>query len=171
MAARGALTGQVVALHVAAAHACEGRPADGPRPDPEPVSRDCVAVRAGLGLVGDRYFNHPAHRLSAVTVFAVESLEEVAAGLGLPTTPSPLLVRRNIVLRGVDVDGLARHDVVSLDTGDGPVRFEAHRPANPCAWMDVLIAPGAFRAMRGRGGVRCVPLDDGVLRVGPVAVA
>jgi MOSC domain-containing protein YiiM len=161
----------IVALHVSPVHACEGRPADGPRPDPGPVSRDHVVVRAGLGLVGDRYFNHPAHRRAAVTVFAAESLDHVAAALGLPAAPSPLVVRRNVVLRGLDVDRLARHEVFSLDSGDGPVRFEVHRPANPCAWMDAVIAPGAFKALRGRGGVRCVPLDDGVLRPGPVVVA
>jgi hypothetical protein len=36
--------------------------------------------------------------------------------------------------------------------------------------MDVAIGPGAWQALRGRGGIRCVPLDDGVLRVGPVEV-
>ncbi|GAB2967056.1 hypothetical protein [Saccharothrix stipae] len=65
------------------------------------------------------------------------------------------------------MDRLARHDVFSLDSGDGPVRFETHRPANPCAWMNAVIAPGAFRALRGRGGKHCVPLDDGLLRLGP----
>ncbi|MGM1064066.1 MOSC domain-containing protein [Saccharothrix sp. Mg75] len=161
---------EVVALHVSPVHAYEGRPADGPRPDPEPVSRDRVVVRAGLGLVGDRYFNHPAHRRAAVTVFAVESLEAVAADLGLTAAPSPLVVRRNVVLRGFDVDALARHDVFTLDSGDGPVRFEVGRPANPCAWMDAVIAPGAFRGLRRRGGVRCVPLDDGVLGLGPATL-
>ncbi|MER5269141.1 MOSC domain-containing protein [Actinosynnema sp. NPDC002837] len=163
-------TVEIVALHVSSVHAYEGRPGDGPRADPEPVSRDHVVVRAGLGLVGDRYYNRPAHRTAAVTVFAVESLEHVTGGLGLHTTPSPLVVRRNIVLRGFDVDGLARHDVFTLDSGDGPVRFEAHRPANPCGWLDVVIAPGALKALRGRGGKRCVPLDDGVLRLGPATL-
>jgi hypothetical protein len=37
--------------------------------------------------------------------------------------------------------------------------------------MDVVLAPGAFRAMRGRGGVRCEPLDDGVLRAGPALIS
>ncbi|MEV8437439.1 molybdenum cofactor biosysynthesis protein [Actinosynnema sp. NPDC051121] len=172
MAARRAVTTAVdiVALHVSPVHAYEGRPSDGPRPDPEPVPRDHVVVRAGLGLVGDRYFNRPAHRTAAVTVFAVEALEHLADGLGLAAVPSPLVVRRNIVLRGFDVDGLARHDVFTLDSGDGPVRFEAHRPANPCGWMDAVIAPGALRALRGRGGKRCVPLDDGLLRVGPATL-
>lgn len=159
-----------MALHVSQAHAFEGRPGDGPRPDPEPVSRERVEVRAGLGLVGDRYFNRPAHRFAAVTVFAVESLQRVAEDLGLAEVPDPLATRRNVVLRGFDVDGLARGAVFSIDTGDGPVRFRAHRPANPCAWMDAVLARGAFRALRGRGGVRCEPLDDGVLRLGPATL-
>ncbi|WP_433271591.1 MOSC domain-containing protein [Actinosynnema sp. CS-041913] len=172
MAARRPLStsAEIVALHVSPVHAYEGRPADGPRPDPVPVSRDHVVVRAGLGLVGDRYFNHAAHRSAAVTVFAVEALDGLTGSLGLTAAPDPLVVRRNIVLRGFDVDGLARHDVFSLDSGDGPVRFEAHRPANPCAWMNTVIASGAFKALRGRGGVRCVPLDDGLLRLGSVTL-
>jgi MOSC domain-containing protein YiiM len=82
----------------------------------------------------------------------------------------PLLARRNVVVRGFDVDSLPRGAVFNLDSGDGPVRFEVHRPANPCAWMDQVIAPGAFRALRGKGGIRCVPLDDGVLRTGKSTV-
>ncbi|MBP2478596.1 MOSC domain-containing protein YiiM [Crossiella equi] len=153
---------EVVALHASGVHAFEGRPGDGPRPDPEPPGRTLVEIRAGLGVVGDRFFGQPAHRDAAVTVFAAESLDPWAA--------DPLLTRRNIVLRGFPVDSLARGSVFSLDSGDGPVRFEVHRPANPCAWMDVVIAPGAFRGLRGRGGKRTTPLDDGVLRLGPAVL-
>ncbi|MET0233752.1 MAG: molybdenum cofactor biosysynthesis protein [Kibdelosporangium sp.] len=152
-----------MALHVSGVHAFEGRPSDGPRPDPAPPGREQVVVRAGLGLVGDRYFNHRAHRNAAVTVFAAESLDDYGV--------DPLLARRNIVLRGYPVDELAARPgragaVFSLDTGDGPVRFQAYRPASPCAWMDVVIGPGAFKGLRGHGGVRCLPLDDGVLKLG-----
>jgi hypothetical protein len=49
----------------------------------------------------------------------------------------------------------------------GVVRLLAHRAASPCAWMDIVLAPGAHRALRGRGGLRCEPLSTGVLRVGP----
>jgi hypothetical protein len=35
--------------------------------------------------------------------------------------------------------------------------------------MDVTIGPGAWRALRGKGGIRCMPLNDGLLRVGPVS--
>lgn len=157
---------QVEALLVSPVHAYEGRPADGPRPDPVPVARERVEVRAGLGLVGDRYFAHAAHRRAAVTVFAAESLDLVAAGLDLPAVPDSALTRRNVVLRGSIIDDLVGC-VFSLDTGDGPVRFRAHSAARPCRWMDVVIAPGAWKALRGRGGVRCEPLDDGWLRLGP----
>ncbi|WP_434445169.1 MOSC domain-containing protein [Lentzea sp. E54] len=154
---------EIAGLHVSPVHAFEGRPADGPRPDPEPVARDHVVVRAGLGIVGDRYFNHPAHRNAAVTLIAAESLD--------PWPVDPLTARRNVVVRGFDVDSLRRGTVFSLDSGDGPVRFEVHRPASPCAWMNQVVAPGAFKALRGRGGIRCTPLDDGVLRIGSAAAA
>ncbi|MDN5748416.1 MAG: hypothetical protein L0H64_07905 [Pseudonocardia sp.] len=80
-------------------------------------------------------------------------------------------MRHTIALRGYDVDALAAtrdHPGAefTIDSGDGPVRFRAHRPANPCAWMDAVLAPGAFQALRRRGGVRCEPLDDGTLRPG-----
>lgn len=162
---------EIVALHASPVHAYAGRPADGPLPDPDGGAREHIEIRAGLGVVGDRYLGHAAHRRAAVTLIAVESLEHVARELGLDAVPDPLLTRRTVTLRGVDVDALAATRdrpgaEFTLDSGDGPVRMRAHRPANPCAWMDVALAPGAFRALRRRGGVRCEPLDDGWLRTG-----
>jgi len=172
---------EIVALVVSPVHAYEGRPSDGPKPDPEPIARELVTVRAGLGLVGDRYFNQPIHRHAAVTVFDAQALDDLAAEVGLLEVPDPQLTRRNISLRGFPVDELAsqrRPDgsrtpgaIFSLDSGSGAVRFQAHRPANPCAWMDVAVAPGAFKGLRGRGGVRCEPLDDGELRLGPAVLS
>ena len=163
---------EIVALLASPVHAYEGRPADGPRADPLGGGRDHVEIRAGYGIVGDRYAGHAAHRTAAVTVFAAESLDMVAAELGLAEVPDVLATRRNILLRGFPIDTLAAPRggtgaVFGLDSGDGVVRFQANRPANPCRWMDQVLAPGAFRALRGRGGVRCTPLDDGWLRVGP----
>ncbi len=119
-----------------------------------------VQIRAGRGIVGDRYFGQPAHRDASVTVIACETLP---SGAGLAQ------VRRNILVAGIPVDDLVG-SVLSLDSGDGPVRLRVHRRANPCAWMDLAAGPGAWRSLRGKGGARCSPLDDGVLRVGPVHV-
>jgi MOSC domain-containing protein YiiM len=144
----------------------EGRPADGPGPATVDETPDSVEVRAGLGIVGDRYFARPAHKHASVTVMAMESLEAVYSDLGIAGPVDAAATRRNILLRGVPVDEL-RGVRFSLDSGDGPVHFQGNRPASPCAWMDVVIAEGAFRAMRGRGGIRCEPLSSGTLRLGP----
>ncbi len=171
---------EIVALVVSSVHAFEGRPADGPRPDPEPVEREEIQVEAGLGIVGDRYFNQSVHRNAAVTVFDAGALDQLAVDLGLSEVPDPALTRRNIILRGFPIDELAARRtpsgeripgaIFSLDSGSGPIRFQANRPANPCAWMDVVLAPGAFKGLRGHGGIRCTPLDSGVLRTGPATL-
>jgi MOSC domain-containing protein YiiM len=157
---------EIVLLLASPLHRYEGRPADGPLPAAGEESHPSIRIRGGLGIVGDRFFAQPAHVQASVTVFDAAALDDVADDLGLTCTLDPAAARRNIVLRGVDVDAL-RGATISLDSGDGPVEFLVHRPANPCAWMDVMLAPGAHRAMRGRGGMRCEPTTDGVLRLGP----
>jgi MOSC domain-containing protein YiiM len=148
-------------------HRYDGRPgADVPEQSAD--RRERLEVRAGHGVVGDRYAGRPAHRDAAVTVLAVEALEQLAAELGAEPF-DPALARRTVVLRGAEVEAL-RAVTFELDCGEGPVLLGGGRPANPCAWMDVVLAPGAHRGMRGRGGVRCAALSDGVLRLGPAVL-
>ncbi|TYB39871.1 molybdenum cofactor biosysynthesis protein [Micromonospora sp. AP08] len=151
---------EIVQLLASPVHRYVGRPADGPAPAPPGELVEEVRIRAGLGIVGDRYFGRPAHREASVTLIAQESLP---AGADLTQA------RRNVLTSGIAVDELVGR-VLTLDSGDGPVSLRVHRAAPPCAWLDVTIAPGTWKALRGRGGVRCAPLTDGVLRVGPVEV-
>lgn len=151
---------EIVQLLASPVHRYEGRPADGPAPEPPGEIVEQIELRAGLGVVGDRYFGARAHRLAALTVIAAESL---------PNGADLRQVRRNVLMRGMDVDGLVG-STFSIDSGSGPVRLHAHRPARPCSWLDVMIAPGTRTALRGKGGVRCEVLGDGALRVGPVRV-
>jgi len=164
---------EIVLLLASPVHRYEGRPSDGPLPAVGEETHQSIRLRAGLGIVGDRHFGKPAHRHASVTVMNADVLGLVADDLGIPRTLDPVATRRNILLRGVngdlDVDGL-RGATFSLDSGDGPVEFLANRPANPCAWMDVALAPGAHRALRGRGGMRSEPLTDGLLRLGPATM-
>lgn len=151
---------QIVQLLASPVHRYLGRPADGAAPAPPGELVEEIQVRAGLGVVGDRYFGKPAHREASVTVIAQESL---------PLGVDLVQVRRNVLTAGIAVDELIGA-VLVLDSGAGPVSLRVNRPANPCAWMDVAIGPGAWKALRRRGGVRCTPLNDGNLRVGPVDV-
>jgi MOSC domain-containing protein YiiM len=151
---------EIVRLLASPVHRFEGRPSDGPAPAPPGEIVGHIAIRAGLGIVGDRYFARPAHRDAAITVIARESL---------PPGTDLAQVRRNILVAGLAVDDLVGSELC-LDSGDGPVRLRVNRRANPCAWMDVTAGPGTWRALRGKGGIRCTPLNDGILRVGPVAV-
>lgn len=151
---------EIVQLLASPVHRYQGRPADGPAPAPPGELVREVRVREGLGIVGDRYFGKPAHRDASVTVMARESL---------PPGADLVQLRRNILVSGIPVDDLVG-SVLVMDSGDGPVSLRVNRRAHPCAWMDVTVAPGTWRALRGRGGVRCTPLNDGTLRVGPVKI-
>jgi MOSC domain-containing protein YiiM len=162
---------EIVGFVVSSGHAYGGRPSDGPAVV-ETRTPSSITLRAGYGVVGDRYAGQPAHRDAAVTVLAVEALEAVAHELGVPPF-DPVATRRTILLRGADVEalrGIGGPTEFSLDSGDGPVVLVGRRPAAPCAWMDVVLAPGAHAALRGRAGVRCAVTGSGVLRVGPATL-
>lgn len=159
---------EIVSLLASPLHRYEGRPADGPRDAVGREVQDSVEIRAGLGIIGDRYFGAKAHVSASVTVMAVDSLEKVASELGTGSL-APAETRRNIIVRGLDIDAM-RGAVLSIDTGSGPALLRVNRPANPCAWMDIALAPGAFAALRKRGGMRCQPLTDGTISLGTALV-
>ena len=158
---------EIVGLLASPQHRYDGRPGDAVPPQDDD-RRAVLTVRAGTGIVGDRYFGRPAHRDAQVTVLAAEALEALAAELGVPA-PDPLLARRNVVLRGAEVEAL-RGQEFALDCGEGEVRLRGGRPANPCAWLDAALGPGFHRGLRGRAGIRCAALTDGVLRLGPAVL-
>ena len=160
---------EIVLLLASPIHRYEGRPSDGPLTGRGQETFESIEVRQGLGIVGDRFFGHRAHREASVTLFAAESLDFVESALGLDTAINPEVVRRNIVVRGIDVDALTATPF-SITSDFATVHFQGHRPANPCAWMNEVIAPGAMKALRKRGGVRCEPLSSGRLRLGPAIV-
>lgn len=158
---------EILHLLVSPAHAYFGRAREGAAVVPTTDAEQAAFV-AGKGIVGDRFFGKAAHMDAAVTVFAVEALEAIAADLGAAPL-DPLLTRRNVHIRGAQLAPLFGHDF-ALESGGELVRFKAGRPAHPCVWMDAMLAPGAHKAMRGRGGVRCQVLSDGVLHRGPAVL-
>ena len=154
----------IVGLVVSPRHRYDGRPSDGPRPAMGSDRQASIDVRAHKGVVGDRYFG-TRHQFAAVTFLAVEEIARVGASLDAPGL-DPFLARRNVLTRGLDVESLV-HSEFTLEQGGRSLTFRSLTRANPCAWMDVVLAPGAHQAMRGHAGIRSEPLDDGVLSVGP----
>lgn len=158
---------EILHLLVSPGHAYFGRARDGAADVPT-IDAERVDVVNGKGIVGDRFFGKAAHMDAAVTLIAIEALEAMAAELGVAPF-DPLMPRRNVVLRGAHLAPLLGEEF-ALESRGGLVRLRAGRPANPCAWMDRVLAPGAHAAMRGRGGVRCQPLSDGTLHRGPAVL-
>lgn len=159
---------EIVQLLVSPAHAYFGRSKDGPAADVSTELVDRVEIVANKGIRGDRFFGVKAHTEAAVTFLAAEAWEAVGDVLGA-AMPDPSVARRNVVIRGVELDPL-RGIEFELDSGEGAVRFRGGRPAHPCSWMDSMVIAGARKALIGRGGLRTEPLNDGVLRVGPVTL-
>ncbi|MHA7238694.1 MOSC domain-containing protein [Arthrobacter sp. TMS1-12-1] len=158
---------EILHLLISPGHAYFGRARDGAA-DVVTVDAHRAEVVAGKGIVGDRFFGKAAHMDAAVTLFAIESLDAIASDLGVGPF-DPLLTRRNVVLRGAELTPLIGSDF-ALEGADGSVALHGGRHAHPCAWMDRVLAPGAHPAMRGRGGLRCRPLNSGTLHRGPAVL-
>ncbi|MGV9710894.1 molybdenum cofactor biosysynthesis protein [Gordonia sp. NPDC003424] len=154
---------EIVSLVVSPAHAYFGRPKDGPADDVVTSTPDSVDVVADKGIRGDRFFGVRAHTEAAVTFLALEAWQAAAGDA------DPVVARRNVVVRGLELDPLRGHEF-AIDTGDGAIVFRGGRPAHPCAWMDTMAGDGVRKALIGRGGLRAQPLTSGVLRVGPAVL-
>lgn len=121
---------------------------------------ETVEVKAGLGLVGDRFYGKGAQFDGHVTFFAWEIFQVVSTEGGVQNQ-SPAVLRRNVVVEGVNLNQLIGQEFAI----DG-VRFYGAKHCAPCRWMDIGLAPGALKLLRGRGGLRAQVLSDGVLRRG-----
>ncbi|MBM3822776.1 MAG: molybdenum cofactor biosysynthesis protein [Verrucomicrobia bacterium] len=133
----------------------------GQKPGTHPMDdRDAVECVAGRGIRGDRYFEKQPGGEGQVTFFAFEVHEDLSIRLAMePVAPS--VYRRNIVVRGVDLNALIgrRFEMQGVE-------FEGTEESKPCLWMDQAFGPGAKEALRGRGGLRARVLRGGTLKKG-----
>jgi MOSC domain-containing protein YiiM len=151
-------------IFISPGHNYFGRPKDGPGGHATVDVAEVEAV-AGQGLVGDRYFGVAAHYDAQVTFVSWEVFHALQAEFGRDDW-SAVLMRRNIVIEGVPLNqliGLA----FSLDFGDHQVEFLGAKHCAPCAWMDFMLAPGAQKFLRGRGGLRARITGSGTIVRGP----
>jgi MOSC domain-containing protein YiiM len=129
--------------------------AAGEHPIIEVESVECVA---GRGLRGDRFFDFKEDYKGQITLFSWEVFDQLRKEKKVPSL-SPAVLRRNVVVAGMDLDAL-----IGKTFGLQGVRLEGTGECKPCYWMDQAVSPGAEEWLRGRGGLRCRILSDGVLR-------
>jgi len=149
-----------------------------PAPGPGHVEAVLVATRAEgpmrfvpeaaaspAGLDGDRYaagagtFSSPSATGTALTLVEGEALGAVILPDGGPLGAEE--ARRNVVTRGIALDGLVGRRFMV-----GGVACFGQRLCEPCAHWQRLTRPGVLRGFVHRGGLRADVLTAGVVRVG-----
>lgn len=120
------------------------------------VALEAVVARAGAGLEGDRYAagngtfasGRPG---SALTLVDAAVLDELG----------PIDHRRNVVVRGTDLDALVGR---TFTLGEATCR--GRRLCEPCAHLDRLNGGGILRPLVHRGGLRADIVEGGTIRIG-----
>jgi MOSC domain-containing protein YiiM len=129
-----------------------------------PARRATIAVVndaeiSNIGLVGD-FFNGSAGSPRAVTLIQAEHLTVVASILGRKFV-DPALLRRNLVVAGINLKSLKRKpfqigSAILLGTGN----------CAPCSFMEEQLGLGGYNAMRGHGGITASIIQPGKIAVG-----
>jgi hypothetical protein len=145
-----ATTGTVEAIHVAAA---AGEPSQ---------TLQTVQVLAGQGLAGDRHVVGTGTFPSKLPGSALTLIEaEVCESFDPPLDASEH--RRNLVTRGIDLNGL-----VGREFAIGDVRCRGMRLCEPCTVIQGYSTRPVLRPLVHRGGLRADILTDGTINTGDV---
>ncbi|UJR86340.1 MOSC domain-containing protein [Sandaracinus amylolyticus] len=135
----------------------------GARPDhgaPIEVLERAV-VLADRGLERDRVSRREGGKRQ-VTLIQAEHLGVIARLLGREGAIDPALLRRNVVVAGVNLVALRR---MRFAIGNGVI-LEGTGTCEPCAKMDEALGEGAFHAMRGHGGITARVIEGGEIAIG-----
>jgi MOSC domain-containing protein YiiM len=119
---------------------------------------DAVDVSTKKGLVGDHYSGQSGNR--HITLIQAEHLPVIAALLG-QSELDPALLRRNIVVSGLNLLALKDHQIRV-----GDVTLQITGLCHPCSKMETILGPGGYNAMRGHGGLTAKVLQEGTIRRG-----
>ena len=114
---------------------------------------------AGAGLAGDHRSGRPGSRRQ-VTLIQQEHLA-VVAGLMAMSTVDPRLLRRNLVVSGINLLAL-KDQRFSI----GGAVFEYTGLCEPCSRMERQLGCGGYNAMRGHGGITAIIVAGGEIAVG-----
>jgi MOSC domain-containing protein YiiM len=118
---------------------------------------ECVAAH---GICGDRFYDYRQNYKGQITFFSLEVFEEMGRHFGL-LNKSPGVLRRNVIVSGVDLN-----ELIGEDFSIQGVRLRGTGHCKPCYWMDQAFAPGAEEFLQKNGGLRAEILTDGAIAVG-----
>ena len=118
-----------------------------------------VEVNTQNGLTGDR-FSSDGKRM--ITLIQEEHLLAIGSFLGNAGSVDPLLTRRNLVVRGINLLALKEKP---FRIGK-EVILEYTGPCHPCTRMEEYFGPGGLNAMRGQGGICATVIAGGTIYVG-----
>ena len=132
----------------------------GKRPARRAPVQEVTALHANpnTGIKGDRYQGRSGKR--QVSLIQAEHLAVIASCLQRDDV-SPALLRRNIVVRGINLLALKKQCVCI-----GEVVLEITGECHPCSYMEDVLGPGGYNAMRGHGGMTARVLSGGEIRLG-----
>ncbi len=108
------------------------------------------------GLKGD----HARPGKRALTLIQAEHLPVIAALAGIGEV-TPEVLRRNVVVSGINLTALRNHPVQI-----GQALIEITAPCAPCSRMETALGAGGYNAMRGHGGWCARVLEPGRIAVG-----
>ena len=97
-----------------------------------------------------------------ITLIQQEHLAAVAGYLGLDEPLDPARLRRNLVVRGLNLLALKNRRIQIGDEVVLDITGECH----PCSRMEEELGPGGYNAMRGHGGLTASIIQGGIIRVG-----
>ena len=126
-----------------------------------PARRADMAVQTRValgedGVVGDR----ARAGKRALTLIQAEHLDAIGSYLGRGPV-SPLDMRRNVVVRGINLASLKDRDI---RIGSAIVRITT--VCAPCSRMDETFGPGGYAAVRGHGGWCAQVVQPGEIAMG-----
>ncbi len=125
------------------------------------VSSPSVMLRAGEGIVGDRYAKASNRKGpdNELTLIEAENIEAFNATFG--THLSMDAPRRNLVTRGVRLNDLCGKRFTA-----GGLLLEGIELCEPCRLFKIRTDPRTLEFFAGKGGLRARVLSTGVLKVG-----
>jgi len=123
------------------------------------IELESVDLLADRGLAGDRASARKGRRRQ-VSLVQAEHLDVVARLLRTEAV-DPAIVRRNLVVEGINLRALRK---ATFWVGECVLRGVGD--CDPCSKMEAALGDGGFAAMRGHGGIVAKVLEGGVLHLG-----